>query len=64
MVRGILKTAYYLLPNLSNFSFIAQASHGRMVPAEVVMKATLYAIIYTTILLSAAVLIFQKRNFK
>ena len=64
MVRGLLKTAYYLLPNLSNFSFIAQASHGRMVPAEMAMKATLYAIIYTAILLSAAVLIFQKRNFK
>jgi ABC-type transport system involved in multi-copper enzyme maturation permease subunit len=64
LVRGLLKTAYYVLPNLNNFSFIAQASHGRMVPAELGMKATLYAIIYTAILLSAAVLIFQKRNFK
>ncbi|HET9528964.1 MAG TPA: ABC transporter permease [Blastocatellia bacterium] len=64
VVRGVLRAAYYLLPNLSNFSFIAQASHGRMVPADAAMKATIYAIIYIGILLSAAALIFQKRNFK
>jgi ABC-type transport system involved in multi-copper enzyme maturation permease subunit len=64
VVRGVLKAAYYLLPNLSNFSFIAQASHGRMVPADAAMKATIYAIVYIGILLSAAALIFQKRNFK
>jgi ABC-type transport system involved in multi-copper enzyme maturation permease subunit len=63
-VRGVLKSAYYLLPNLSNFGFIAQASHGRLVPTEMAIKATAYAIIYIAVLLSAAVLIFQKRNFK
>ncbi|HSE97931.1 MAG TPA: ABC transporter permease, partial [Blastocatellia bacterium] len=64
VVRAMLRTAYYLLPNLSNFSYIAQASHGRMVPAEMAMKSTIYAIVYIGILLSAAVLIFQRRNFK
>ena len=64
MTRVVLTTLYYLLPNLSNFGFITEASHGQMVPAAMAFSATLYAIVYIGILLSAAVLIFQKRNFK
>jgi hypothetical protein len=55
---------YYLLPNLSNFGFITEASHGRIVPLRMAISATVYAIVYGGILLSAAVVIFQKRNFK
>ena len=64
MTRTVLTVLYYLLPNLSNFGFITEASHGRIVPAGMAVSATLYAIVYIGILLSAAVLIFQKRNFK
>jgi ABC-type transport system involved in multi-copper enzyme maturation permease subunit len=64
MTRVVLTALYYLLPNLSNFGFITEASHGQMVPAAMAFSATLYAFIYIGILLSAAVLIFQKRNFK
>jgi ABC-type transport system involved in multi-copper enzyme maturation permease subunit len=62
--RALLTALYYLLPNLSNFGFITEASHGRVVPIGTAIAATAYAIIYISILLSAAVLIFQKRNFK
>jgi len=62
--RVVLTTLYYLLPNLSNFGFITEASHGRIVPIGMAASATVYAIVYIGILLSAAVLIFQKRNFK
>ncbi|HLF83629.1 MAG TPA: ABC transporter permease [Blastocatellia bacterium] len=62
--RVVLTTLYYLLPNLSNFGFITEASHGRMVPLGMAASATVYATVYIGILLSAAVLIFQKRNFK
>lgn len=62
--RLVLTTLYYLLPNLSNFGFITEASHGRIVPIGMGVSATVYAIVYIGILLSAAVLIFQKRNFK
>jgi ABC-type transport system involved in multi-copper enzyme maturation permease subunit len=62
--RVVLTLLYYVLPNLSNFGFITEASHGRIVPAGVAVSATAYAILYIGILLSAAVLIFQKRNFK
>ena len=61
---ALLKVIYYMVPHLSNFSFITEASHGRMVPATMALSATVYAIVYIAILLSAAMLIFQKRNFK
>ncbi len=64
MTRLVLTILYYLLPNLSNFGFIAEASHGRVVPRSLAVSATVYAIVYVGILLSGAVLIFQKRNFK
>lgn len=64
VVRGILMTCYYLLPNLNNFNFIAEASHGRTIPLHAVLSAALYSIVYISILLSAAALIFQRRNFK
>jgi ABC-type transport system involved in multi-copper enzyme maturation permease subunit len=62
--RAVLKFVYYLLPNLSNFSFITEASHERMLPLGTAAWATLYAIVYISILLAITVLIFQKRNFK
>jgi ABC-type transport system involved in multi-copper enzyme maturation permease subunit len=64
LVRAILTGAYYLLPNLANFSYIAEASHGRVVSGQAVIAATVYAIVYVGILLSASALIFEKRNFK
>ena len=64
LTRAILTTLYYLLPNLSNFGFITEASHGRIVPMRMIASATIYGIVYIGILLSATVLIFHKRNFK
>ncbi|HEX5735780.1 MAG TPA: ABC transporter permease subunit [Blastocatellia bacterium] len=64
LTRVVLTVLYYLLPNLANFGFITEASRGTVAPASIITWATVYAIIYIGILLSAAVLIFQKRNFK
>jgi Cu-processing system permease protein len=64
VTRAVLTTLYYVLPNLSNFGFITEASHGRMVPLSMAAGAVVYAVVYIGILLSAAVLVFQKRNFK
>jgi ABC-type transport system involved in multi-copper enzyme maturation permease subunit len=63
-VRGLLTVLYYIVPNLSNFGFITEASHGQIVPLRMAVSATVYAIVYISILLSASVLIFQRRNFK
>jgi ABC-type transport system involved in multi-copper enzyme maturation permease subunit len=64
LTRVILTVFYYLLPNLSNFGFIAEASHGRIAPASMLLRATIYAAVYVGILLSATAMIFQRRNFK
>jgi ABC-type transport system involved in multi-copper enzyme maturation permease subunit len=64
VVRGLLTVLYYLLPNLSNFGFIAEASHGRVASLAMATRATVYALVYIGILLSASALIFQRRNFK
>jgi uncharacterized membrane protein len=64
LTRQLLKTLYYLLPNLSNYGFITQASHGQMLPLEKALLATLYTAVYVAILISASALIFQRRNFK
>jgi ABC-type transport system involved in multi-copper enzyme maturation permease subunit len=64
MVRALLNLFYYLVPNLKNFNFIADASHGVAVEPARAVWAIIYALVYISILLSAAVLIFQRRNFK
>ncbi|MBI3650926.1 MAG: ABC transporter permease subunit [Acidobacteria bacterium] len=64
VTRTVLTALYYVLPNLSNFSFITPASHNVIAPANVMLGATIYALVYISILLAAAILIFQKRNFK
>lgn len=63
-IRALLTALYYLLPNLSNFGFIAEASHGRVASLAMALRATVYAVVYIGILLSASALIFQRRNFK
>jgi Cu-processing system permease protein len=62
--RAVITAAYYMLPNLTNFSFITQASHGQVPSLKHLLSASLYALIYISILISASALIFQKRNFK
>ena len=64
LTRYILTVFYYLLPNLSNFGFISEASHGRIVPLSMLLQVTVYAAVYIGILLSATTMIFQRRNFK
>jgi ABC-type transport system involved in multi-copper enzyme maturation permease subunit len=55
---------YYLLPNLSNFSFITETANGLTPPPAMVGGAALYAVFYNVVLLAITVLIFSRRNFK
>ena len=55
---------YYLLPNLSNYSFITPAGHGQTPPLSMAVGSLVYALIYIIILLAASTLIFNRRNFK
>jgi ABC-type transport system involved in multi-copper enzyme maturation permease subunit len=64
VTRAVLMVLYYLLPNFSHFSFITQASYGQLPTAKMLISSTIYAMVYISIIIAAAVLIFQKRNFK
>jgi len=55
---------YYFLPNLSFYSFTTNAARGDVPPASMILGATLYAVVYISILLAATILIFSRRNFK
>ncbi|HQX56595.1 MAG TPA: ABC transporter permease subunit [Pyrinomonadaceae bacterium] len=55
---------YYLLPNLSNFSFIANTANGDIPPPAMLGAAVLYALVYDVILMTITVMIFSRRNFK
>ncbi|CAN5564083.1 ABC transporter permease subunit [soil metagenome] len=60
----LFTTVYYLLPNLSHFSFITETANGIAMPAQMAGGAILYAVIYDIVLLAATILIFGRRNFK
>ena len=55
---------YYVLPNLSFFSFIINAAHGDVPPASLIGGAFFYTLVYTGILLTITILVFSRRNFK
>lgn len=62
--RWLFRGLYYVLPNFTNFSAITAAGHGVNAGAGEVAGAALYALLYVGVLLSAAALIFRRRNFK
>jgi ABC-type transport system involved in multi-copper enzyme maturation permease subunit len=62
--RWFFSALYYLLPNLSNYSFITPAAYGETPTPAALLGASAYAILYSAVLLSAATLIFNRRNFK
>lgn len=62
--RWLFRSLYYLLPNLANLSYITPAAHGQLPPPAFVATTILYSLIYIVVILSAATLIFRRRNFK
>lgn len=62
--RWLFTGLYYLLPNLSNYSFITPAAHGRTPAAQFVFTTGLYAVVYIAVVLAIATLVFNRRNFK
>lgn len=60
----VFDVIYYLFPNLAHFSFRSESAVG-MVPSGSMLAGGLgYAIIYSSVMLIIAVLIFNRRNFK
>jgi len=63
-VIAIARALYYLLPNLAPFDVKADVVHGLPVSAQHVLLTLVYAGIYSGALLTAAVAIFRRRDFK
>jgi Cu-processing system permease protein len=54
----------YLLPNFANFDVMAAAAHGRAIPRALVLQDTVYALVYCTVVLAAATVVFSQRDLK
>jgi ABC-type transport system involved in multi-copper enzyme maturation permease subunit len=63
-MSSFTKWLSYLLPNFENFNVMAMAAHGRAVPGALILQNTLYAVVYCTIVLTAAAAVFSRRNLK
>jgi ABC-type transport system involved in multi-copper enzyme maturation permease subunit len=59
----VVQAAYYLFPNLSFFDIKMQAAHGLPVPVATVFWTVAYFLIYTAMSLTAASLVFRRKEF-
>ena len=64
VTRWVATGAAYLVPNFSALNVITQVAHGEAVPHDLIVVNTIYAVVYSMAVLSAAVLIFERRNLK
>ena len=62
--NALLRALSYVLPNFENFNIMAAASHGRAIPAALILQNTAYAALYCTVVLLIAVAVFSRRNLK
>jgi Cu-processing system permease protein len=64
LTRWIATAAAYLVPNFSTLNVISAVAHQQSIGAQLILQNTLYALFYTAVALSGAVLIFERRNLK
>lgn len=54
----------WMVPNFSAFNVISQVAHSSPIALQLVFYNSIYAVLYVMVCLSAAVLVFERRNFK
>lgn len=64
LARAILNLVYYVMPNLSIFSFRTEAANGMSAGPVLLGEAIIYAVAYSAVTLTLTVIIFSRRNFK
>ena len=64
ITRWLATGAAYLVPNFSAFNVITAVAHEQVLPAQLILQNTLYALFYAAMALSAAVMIFERRDLK
>ena len=53
-----------ILPDFGAFSAISEAAHEQLIPGYRLLSDSLYALLYITVLISAAILIFEERELQ
>lgn len=62
-LHGVMTSLYYLCPNLESLNIKGVAAAGVGVPLSYQAMASLYGLLYAAFLLTAACLVFQRRDF-
>ncbi len=60
LARGL----YYVLPNFAAFDIKTQVVHALPVPGSYMVATSAYAVVYIALLLTAAVVVFSRRDFE
>jgi ABC-type transport system involved in multi-copper enzyme maturation permease subunit len=63
VVVKLVQIAYYLFPNLSIFDIKTQAAHDLAIAPSYILWAILYGVVYTSLVVACAALIFRRREF-
>jgi Cu-processing system permease protein len=63
VMKTVMSAIYYLCPNLEALNIKGQAARGVPVTLSYLALASTYGLVYTALLLVAACVIFQKRDF-
>jgi ABC-type transport system involved in multi-copper enzyme maturation permease subunit len=62
--RWLATAVAYIVPNFSALNVISSVAHAQPVSGQLIVYNTVYALLYATMALCGAVLIFQRRNLK
>jgi len=64
ITRWVTTAVAYLVPNFSALNVINTVAHQQAVGMQLIIQNTFYALLYSAMVLSGAVLIFERRNLK
>ena len=64
IVRWLATGVAYLVPNFSALNVISSVAHEQPVASQLILSNTAYALVYASMALCGAVLIFERRNLK
>ena len=60
----VFEAIYYLLPNLSIYSFRTETANGLTPTGSMIGMAVVYSVAYIAVLIAISIVVFRKRNFK
>lgn len=63
-IKGFFKVLYYFLPNLENFNLKSYVTYNISIEPSYFFFAILYGVLYISAILTLAIIIFSRRDFK